>query len=111
MAQTICSRAIRLHPGSIDWSFQCWQVIERMDIQAAMATLDDDTITSDQVKDLFTGLGEKAKASATRVSALPSSQQNIADLEACKERLQAKLKHLRSTTDVLGNLKAADNAS
>ncbi|CAN0014712.1 unnamed protein product [Ectocarpus fasciculatus] len=78
------------------------QVIERLDIEAAMTALDDETITSDKVKDLFASLGEKAKASSTRVAALPSSQLNCAELEACKQRLKDKLEHLRSTRDKLG---------
>lgn len=78
------------------------QVIERLDIEVAMAALDDETITSDKVKDLFASLGEKAKASSTRVAALPSSQLNCAELEACKRRLKDKLEHLRSTRHVLG---------
>lgn len=84
------------------------QVVERIDIEAAMATLDDDTITSDQVKDLFSSLAEKTKASSARVARLPSSQLSFAELEACKQRLKAKLEHLRSTGDVLGSMKAAD---
>lgn len=73
-----------------------------------MATLDDDSITSDQVKDMFATLADKTKASSARVVTLPSSQLSFAELEACKQRLKAKLEHLRSTGDVLDSMRAAD---
>lgn len=83
-------------------------MVERMDIEAAMATLGNDTITSDQVKELFASLADKTKASSARVARMPSSQRSFAELEACKQRLKAKLEHLSSTGDVLGSMKAAD---
>lgn len=85
-----------------------FQVIEGIDIEAALATLDDETITSDQAKDLFERLAEKAKASSARVASLPSSQLSLEDLESSKRRLEAKLAHLRTTGDVLESLKPAD---
>lgn len=83
-------------------------MIEGLDIEAALAMLDDETITSDQVKDLFESLADKAKASSARVARLPSSQLSSAELESCKRRLQGKLDHLRTTGDVLESLKPAD---
>lgn len=71
-----------------------------LDIEAAMAKLDDNAITSDVVKDMFAGLSEKAKASAARVESLPSALLSVAELERWKERLQAKLEHLRSAQHV-----------
>lgn len=76
-------------------------MIEGTDIEAALATLDDDTLTSDQAKDLFASLADKAKASSARVAKLPSSQLCVAELEFCKQRLQAKLEHLHATRAVL----------
>eukprot|EP00903_Cladosiphon_okamuranus_P017075 g15734.t1 len=84
------------------------QVIEGIDIDAALATLDDEVITSDQIKDLFGQLAEHAQASSARVAGLPSSQLSLAELESSKRRLQAKLEHLRTTGDKLENLKPAD---
>lgn len=77
------------------------QVIEGIDIEAALATLDDDTLTSDQAKDLFASLADKAKASSARVAKLPSAQLSFAELERSKQRLGAKLAHLHTTRAVL----------
>lgn len=87
------------------------QVIEGIDIEAALATLDDETITSDQVKGLFERLAEKAKASSARVARLPSSQLSSAELETSKRHLQAKLEHLHTTGDVVESLRPADAKS
>lgn len=73
-----------------------------------MATLDGDNITSDAVKDLFTGLSEKAKSSTTRVATLPSGQLSLAELKSLKERLDTKLQHLHST-GVLFDVKGAED--
>eukprot|EP00752_Nemacystus_decipiens_P001445 g1422.t1 len=84
------------------------QVIEGINIEGALATLDDENVTSDQVKGLFEHLAEKAKASSARVAGLPSSQLSLAELEDSKRRLEAKLAHIRTTGDVLESLKPAD---
>lgn len=83
-------------------------MIEGIDIEAALAALDDEAITSDQIKDLFGRLAEKAKASSARVAELPSSQLSLAELESSKRRLQAKLEHLRTTGYLLESLKPAN---
>lgn len=86
-------------------------MIEAIDVEAALATLDDETITSDEVRDMFQRLAEKSKASSGRVASLPSSQLSLAELESIKRCLQAKLEHLRITGNVLGSLKPADARS
>lgn len=91
-------------------SFMNTQAIEGLDIEAAMAKLDDDTVTSDIVKELFAALGDKAKVSSTRVAGLPSAQLSLAELEESKEHLQAKLEHLRSAGQVFA-LKSVDGKS
>lgn len=73
-----------------------------------MAALDGDTITSDAVKDLFTGLSEKAKQSAARVARLPSGQLSLAELKLLKERLDTKLQHL-CATGVLFDVKGEED--
>lgn len=65
-----------------------------------MTKLDDDTATSETIKELFAALGDQAKASSARVSGLPSAQLSLAELEESKRRLQAKLEHLRSAGHV-----------
>lgn len=86
------------------------QAIEGLDIEAAMAKLDDDTVTSDAVKELFAALGDKAKVSSSRVAGLPSAQLSLAELQESKEHLQAKLEHLRSAGQVFA-FKSVDGNS
>lgn len=75
-----------------------------------MAKLDDATVTSNAVKELFAALGDKAKCSSTRVAGLPSAQFSLAELEESKEHLQAKLEHLRSAGKVFA-VKSGDGKS
>lgn len=63
-----------------------------------MLRLDDKNVTLDDVKALFEGVREKAKASSAWVPTLPSAQHSIVTLQALKKRFQARVHHLRSAT-------------
>lgn len=75
------------------------QAIEGLNIEAAMKALDDETITSDAIKELFAQLSQTAKASSARVAALPSAHVSMVELQGDKKRLRARLDHVRSAGD------------
>lgn len=76
-------------------------MIEGLDIDAASMALEDETISTEDVKKLFQGFREQATASSTRVTSLPGTEVSLVELREIKEHLQGRLNHLRATSNAL----------
>lgn len=86
-------------------SHRSFQTIGDLDIEAALVALDDESMSTDAVKDLFQRFSDQANASATRVASLPAADVSLVELQTSKKRLQARLCHLRAVTRIFSDNK------